>query len=432
MISNPQAKLARLMRQHPKALLVFALAAFGFTQMRVWAQIAPMPYMPDNPPSARLSPRSSQIVPGAGPIATVRGWSLGSELAPTVTRVDHPVQLQAGTSDLVLFFNLLSSSAEPIEFRYRLFNYDHHWTTTRDHLAHYHHLPPGDYRFQVQARAPGQNWNSPVAGLSVVQRHFFYQTWYFYLLLLLGFVALAIELSRQREQLLKGQIGIVLEERNRIASDFHDTLMAGLAAISWQLEATAKLLSGFDARIVRAAQSCELARKMVAHCQAEARRIIWDLRDTDELTEILSQALSRALVANCSREHIDITFDVEGDEIPIAPAAVHHLVSIGQEAVNNSARHSGATQISIRLNYEEDSLKLSIRDNGCGFYFHESLVSHGHFGILVMQERARKLGASLRVNTAPGAGTEILLSVDFQSIYPIADQQHRVLQWVGV
>ena len=391
-----------------------------------------MPYTPAQPPPAETSGPGAKSAPGAGPRATISGWSLGSELAPTVKETDHAVQLDPGASDVVFFFDVRPKSTGSVEYRYRLADYDHDWTTTREHIAHYRHLRPGDFRFEVQARAPGQAWNSPIAALGVIQRHFFYQTWYFYMLLLFGLAALAIELLRQRDQLLKGQIGMVLEERNRIASDFHDTLMAGLAAISWQLEATAKLLAGFDERNARAAQSCELARKMVAHCQAEARRIIWDLRDSDEITEILSKALSRTLAANCLREDIDFSFNVDGDEVPIAPAAVHHMVSIGQEAVNNAIRHSGASRILVRLQYECDSLHLSIRDNGCGFHFLEPRSRPGHFGILVMQERARRLGGALRVNTAPGAGTEIVLTADFQAIHPVSDQQQRVVHWIGV
>jgi hypothetical protein len=96
--------------------------------------------------------------------------------------------------------------------------------------------------------------------------------------------------------------------------------MAGFAAISWQLEATAKLFRDSDSASTPAAKSCELARSVVAHCQAEARRIIRDLRDAEEGTNILLQALSRTLATNQMQE--------------LTPGCVHHLVCIGQEAVS--------------------------------------------------------------------------------------------------
>ena len=136
--------------------------------------------------------------------------------------------------------------------------------------------------------------------------------------LLLLAIVLPAYLFRRRVQMMKGHIGIVLEERNRIASECHDTLMAGFAAISWQLEATAKLFHDSDLDSTPAAKSCELARSMVSHCQAEARRIIWDLRDTDEVTNVLSQALARTLSANHMQERSRPSLDVEGDEFAAA------------------------------------------------------------------------------------------------------------------
>lgn len=364
----------------------------------------------------------------------IRGWSFGSELAPTSTETAHPVRLDPKASDVVFFFDAGETSAQkaPIEYRYRLTDYDSDWIITPDKIAHYRHLQPGHYRFEVQAHTSGQVWSTAIAELPVEQRPFFYQTWYFYMLLFLGLSALTIELLRQRDQLLKGQIGMVLEERNRIASDCHDTLMAGFAAISWQLEATARLLAGSDGKARRAAQSCELARKMVTHCQADARRIIWDLRDSDEITDILSDAFSRALNTSCPRENPEVSFAVEGNEIRIAPTAVHHLVCIGQEAVTNAVRHSGCSTIQVHLLYDSDSLNLTVRDNGNGFCFPDPCVRNGHFGILGMQERSRKLGGDFRIDTSPGTGTRISLKVGFRTIHPLSDQQQYVVPWIGV
>lgn len=260
-----------------------------------------------------------------------------------------------------------------------------------------------------------------------------YQSWYFYLVLLIAVVALSMYLLRRKIQLMTGRLGIVLEERNRIASECHDTLMAGFAAISWQLEATAKLFRDSGSETTPAAKSCDLARSMVSHCQAEARRIIWDLRDTGEVTNVLSQALSRALSAGHIQAAIETTLDVEGDEIHLAPGCVHHLVCIGQEAVSNAIRHAKPSQILVNLRYDNDALSLSIRDNGHGFLPADRAASHrGHFGIPVMEERARKLGGSLRIQTSVGAGTEVLVKVSFNAMQQPVNQQHHVIRWIGI
>jgi signal transduction histidine kinase len=143
---------------------------------------------------------------------------------------------------------------------------------------------------------------------------------------------------------------------------------------------------------------------MVARCQAEARRIIWDLLDAEEVTNILSQALSRTLATNHMQEVIRTTLEVEGEEVPFTPGCVHHLVCIGQEAVSNAIRHAQPSSIPIRLKYEIDALHLSIRDDGRGFYASDRSTSRrGYFGIPVIEERARKLGGTFRLQTSVGA-----------------------------
>ncbi|MBS1822844.1 MAG: hypothetical protein JST61_12860 [Acidobacteria bacterium] len=260
-----------------------------------------------------------------------------------------------------------------------------------------------------------------------------YQSLYFYLVLSFAIVAFSVYLLRRKMQLMTGRLGIILEERNRIASECHDTLMAGFAAISWQLEATAKLFRDSGDEITPAAKSCDLARSMVSHCQAEARRIIWDLRDTGEVTDVLSQALSRAISANHIQAAIETTLDVEGDEVHLAPGCVHHLVCIGQEAVSNAIRHANPSQILVNLRYDSDALSLSIRDNGHGFVASDRAASRrGHFGIPVMEERARKLGGTLRIQTSAGAGTEVVVKVAFNAMQQPVNEQHHVIRWIGI
>jgi signal transduction histidine kinase len=209
--------------------------------------------------------------------------------------------------------------------------------------------------------------------------------------------------------------------------------MAGFAAISWQLEATAKLFHDSDLAATPAAKSCDLARSMVSHCQAEARRIIWDLRDSDEMTNLLSQALARTLSANHLKEQISTELDVEGDEPPLPPGCVHHLVCIGQEAITNAIRHARPSNITVRLKYDSDALNLSIRDDGRGFQSSERAPSrHGHFGIPVMEERTRKLGGTFRLQSNIGGGTEVNVWVPFNAMQLPINQEHHVIRWIGI
>ena len=350
---------------------------------------------------------------GAVPPAAHPAELTGALLDDARVQVNKRLELSPGLEDLVFQFNSqnLSNPAQ-MEFRYKLDGYDRDWTVTRFRAAHYRKLPPGHYRFLVDARNAGSAWNDDVSSIGVYQRPYFYQAWWFYALLCVAAAVAAVRLFRWKLARAKGELGVVLEERNRIAREWHDTLMAGFAAIAWQMETTARLLGSENSA---AAKACELARNMVRHCQAEARRILWDLRENEEATGPLSSALSNALKPLSAKEGIDMRLEVEGQEVPLAPGSVHHLVCIGQEAVTNALRHAVPSIISVHLQYHADWLSLSVKDDGRGFRASDKLAAlYGHFGIPVMEERARKLGGSLRVETSAGNGTEILVHVPFR------------------
>lgn len=384
-------------------------------------------------PPAQTNPSTTYLAEKSpsNALNEVSPWLTGSKKSVEAPRIE----VNGGQPEIVILFDK-DSLYDPAqtETRYRLVGYDSEWRNTRFRAAHYSQLTPGSYRFEVQERKGGSDeWLSHAVTLSVGERTEIYQTWYFYLALLLLAIVLPAYLYRRRVQMMKGHIGIVLEERNRIARECHDTLMAGFAAISWQLEATAKLFHDGDLASTPAAKSCELARSMVSHCQAEARRIIWDLRDSDEMTNVLSQALARTLSANHLRESIATVLDVEGEELPLPPGCVHHLVCIGQEAITNAIRHADPTNITVHLKYDADALSLSIHDDGRGFQSSDRSASrHGHFGIPVMEERTRKLGGTFRLQTVLGSGTEVNVKVPFNAMQLPINQEHHVIRWIGI
>jgi signal transduction histidine kinase len=258
-----------------------------------------------------------------------------------------------------------------------------------------------------------------------------YQTICFYLTLVLFAAAIPVHHYWRRVQSMEGHIGTLLEERDRIARECHDTLMAGFSAISWQLDATAKIFRDGDLESTPAAKSCELVRAMVSQSQTEARRIIWDLRDTEDATKSLSSALARALDANPLCQSVTTTLFVEGTELPLAPDCVHHLVCIGQEAVTNAIRHAEPSCVQVQLKYERDALSLSILDDGRGFQApDEDRSRHGHFGIRIMEERTLRLGGTFQLNTTIGAGTEIGVRVPVRAIRPSSQKQDHLMRWV--
>lgn len=364
----------------------------------------------------------------------IDGWSFGSETTPSSFGAQPQGQtltLQPGHPELVVFFHAGEPAATNMLYRYRLQGLSDNWTETRAATAHFWGLSPGDYQFQVQAAAANGTWPDRMATLRVEQKPFFYQTWYAGVLVCAFVIAVGVQLLRQRDQLLKGQLGVVLDERNRIASECHDTLMAGFAAVSWQLEATAQQLRTDAPEEQEAASSLELARSMMAHCQAEARRIIWDLRNSDRITNRLSEALADAIDAHRLRDNVETTLTVLGDEINLSPSAVHHLTCIGQEAMTNAMRHAKSSCIQVRLQFLADSLCLTVRDDGCGFATENRHSKAGHFGISVMEERTRKLGGQFHLTSVAQQGTEIAVAVKFQGIQQ-PSVPSAVVPWIGL
>ena len=96
-------------------------------------------------------------------------------------------------------------------------------------------------------------------------------------------------------------------------------------------------------------------------------------------------------------------------------------------------RHAHPSHILVLLKYEGDGLSLSIHDDGCGFQAAEASGSRfGHFGIPVMEERARKLGGTMRLQTSAGAGPEVTVKLSFPAMLHRIQQEQHVIRWIGI
>jgi signal transduction histidine kinase len=105
-------------------------------------------------------------------------------------------------------------------------------------------------------------------------------------------------------------------------------------------------------------------------------------------------------------------FSLFGAYRPLPAETEREVVRVAQEAIHNVKKHAGASELSVRLEYEPEAVALEIRDNGRGGALGRAAESSpGHFGLTGMRERAAAIGATLEVSSAPGAGTTIRLSV---------------------
>ncbi len=198
------------------------------------------------------------------------------------------------------------------------------------------------------------------------------------------------------------------EERNRLAREIHDTLAQDLSAIAFQLEAAEALLSE-PAQPVdpeRARRSVTAALGLTRKALDEARRSVLDLR----AAPLEGRTLPEALAALAQESAPWATFEaVPAKPVKIPPAVEVGLYRIAQEALQNALRHADASRVMLRLETAPDRFRLLIEDDGRGFVIEDA--AEGRFGLLGMRERARLLGGTLQIESAPGTGTRITAEV---------------------
>jgi two-component system NarL family sensor kinase len=218
-------------------------------------------------------------------------------------------------------------------------------------------------------------------------------------------VSLAVERSRLEAATARA---FAAEERNRLAREIHDTLAQGLAALTMQLEVVDSLATTNredDARLQTAvARALALARSTLD----EARASVLDLREAPLEGRTLRDALENmaADAGSASAGRVDIAVVAESNaDADLSPAVAGGLYRVAQQAIVNAVRHADARRIVVRLTRSETDVRLRIEDDGTGFEPTE--VPSDRFGLVGMRERARLLGGTLAVESAPDAGTAI-------------------------
>jgi signal transduction histidine kinase len=211
----------------------------------------------------------------------------------------------------------------------------------------------------------------------------------------------------------------VLEERNRIARELHDTLEQELAGITLQLDLA---VDCFQRAPRVAEQAVETARNMSRHSMVEARRSVWDLRcqllENGDLVSALTQIV-RPLAT--PESHIEVK--ISGTPIRLPGAMEMNLLRIGQEAVGNAVKHGRAQSVAIELCYTPWLVRLIVRDDGKGFDPDQPSPT-GHFGIQDMRERAESMGSQLTIESDPVRGTTLSVEVRI-SPQEALDEEHK-------
>jgi signal transduction histidine kinase len=216
---------------------------------------------------------------------------------------------------------------------------------------------------------------------------------------------LALHQSRLAEQSrVEERRQAVLEERNRMARDIHDTLAQGFGAILMQLQAALRSGAVLPPAV---AKTLETAVDLARTHMIDARRSVSALRPQPAESEDVAAALVR--MTDLARRTTDIPIALDVAALPPLGGGVdREIIGIAQEALTNAVRHARARQISVQASAVRSvGFRLSVADDGRG-------IAREHrgtgFGMTSMQERAERIGASLTIVTAPRSGTEVVLA----------------------
>ena len=204
----------------------------------------------------------------------------------------------------------------------------------------------------------------------------------------------------------------VLDERQRLAGEIHDTLAQGLAGIITQLEAAEQLrnVPGESQRHV------EQARKLARESLSEARRSVQALRPGQLEGTRLPEAIAQLAKDWSHTSGVPVHIETTGEAVPLAPELEVTLFRVAQEALTNVAKHAKATRVGLTVSYMEDMVRLDVRDDGVGLNnaFERTADANANgsgYGLSAMRLRLGRVGGSLEIESGPGEGTAISASV---------------------
>ena len=325
-------------------------------------------------------------------------------------KTNGAISIRPGGRRFAFEYTALSFAApQKVRFKYRLEGFDHGWIDAGTRrAAYYTNLPPGRYTFQVLACNNDGVWSNAPASVSFRLQPYFYQTIWFYVLLVSAAALIWYAAYRWQMRQVESRFRAVMAERNRIAREIHDTLAQGFVAVSVQLQIVSRLLgSSTDA----AKQHLGQAQDLVKHGLEEARNAIWELRSQSAENQDLAAQLAKMADRVTAGTEIRTEVRVNGAYRPLQERVEGELMRIAQEAVTNAVRHADAKRVEIQLKFSSAGVELTVQDNGRGFSGEPASARDGHYGIAGMKERAQEIGGTLTVSSQEGHGTEVRVEV---------------------
>ena len=210
-----------------------------------------------------------------------------------------------------------------------------------------------------------------------------------------------------KEHIARATAELRVAERTRLAIELHDSLSQNLSGIALQMESVGRTM---DNDPKRARDCLTTAVFLLRSCRDELRNCLYDLRIRALEATDLEYAVRLTVKPHLGESKLDIRFNIARESL--SDTAAHAFLRIIRELVVNAVRHGNAGHIWIAGAFEQDGLSFSVRDDGCGFDpENRPDVSTGHCGLAGIQERVRRLGGSIEIDSAPGRGTKVAVRI---------------------
>ena len=323
----------------------------------------------------------------------------------------NKISLNPDNAKIEVHYNVIQlRSQERVRFRYMLEGFDKSWTdASASPAAYYTNLPSGSYQFRVEAFEMSDPQQIAEAAVEIVQRPHFYRTSWF-----LGCCVLLLAAGvwggyRFQMRQVHSRFQAVLNERNRLAREMHDTLIQGCAGVSALLEAHSSL---DDSEPSAKEDLLSCVRTQLRTTINEAREAVWDLRHADGSATAIGPILG-TMAHQVSHEFgVPVEYRVSGRPFDLDQSTAHELLMVVREALHNAIRHGQPNKVHVDISFEKRDFRVQVRDDGCGF--DPEVVSsqpNGHYGLVGIRERAKRIGGVLTLNSGSGAGTKLTLSV---------------------
>jgi signal transduction histidine kinase len=222
--------------------------------------------------------------------------------------------------------------------------------------------------------------------------------------LLAAHAAIAIENARLHER--SRELSVV-EERNRLARELHDSVTQRLFGVAFAADAAARLL---DRDREEAGRELNRVRDLARDAMQELRSLVFELRTADLEAEGLATTLGKHVDILRRAYGRDVDLTVEG-EPRLEPARALEVFRVAQEALTNAIKHSDARAISVHLIAQDGRIRLRVADDGVGFDPRAPVLRARRLGLTSMEERAAGLGGSLTIRSRPGEGTLVSLEL---------------------